>query len=104
MGSMPGGEPLLPFKLEVPSSSSLGLKQPTPVPTALERPSPSRWGSVISALETSTSEDERVRSSGGGTLEYEEPGREKPRNKVPWPIESRIDELGYQEPCKRPSE
>ena len=78
MRSTTGGEPPLPYKLEVPSPGPARLGQPRPAPTALERPSLSRRGTVIPAPEETMSREERVKPPEGGTFEYQEPGRQKP--------------------------
>ena len=59
---------------------------------------------MISASEKLTSGEERVKHSEGGTLGYEESGRETPQNEKPRPEQSSTKKSGHQEPCERPSE
>ena len=88
--------------MEVLSAGPAGLGQTMSAAMVLDCPSPSRRGTGIPTPERSALEEERVEPPKGGTLEYEGPGREKPRNEKPQPGESGIEKPWHHKSCERP--
>ena len=80
----------------------MGLRQSTLALVRVERPSPSRRGTALSAPEQSTPGEEQVVRLGGGALTNKGPRLKEARKKGPGRKDPWIERPWRQESCYRP--